>query len=760
MKKTIALIFLFIFFQATFLFAQQNMVLRNMFFMPQNTYVNPGAMPNDRFSLGLPLLSNTYLSANSNSFAYNDLIKKGPTDSLYFDINNVVGMMKDQGLLNVQFQTDLLFVGLRFKKSYIMVNATEKFESQFEFSKDMLNFLWNGNAGTMGRTQNISLALNMNHYREVGFYYARDFFNKLKIGVRYKMLFGMENITCNASSLNITTDSTTYDLSVSSDLNINSAGLSVIDISNVKNYFLSQANKGRAFDFGATYRFNSKFSLGASVLDIGRINWTQDSKNFRTATPSATYSYSGANIGSIISDSLPTSDVFKNSLDSIKETFRIAETPTTYVTKLKPTIFLSGNYFFGQFTFLTAIIQARKALDGWKGTYGLAFNARLGTLMDLGFNYTYNRDIRHNFGFGLVFYSGNASIMIASDNLIGAIRFKDTRFVNARIGIAFHFGKYFLDNDRDNDQIPDDEDKCPGVFGPPESDGCPDSDGDKIIDSEDDCPREPGSKALNGCPDRDTDGIIDKFDDCPDLAGEPEFKGCPDRDHDGIMDIDDKCPLDVGTKELKGCPDKDGDGIGDGDDLCPEKKGSLSNSGCPPDADKDGVFDDEDKCPDLAGEVQNKGCPNSDTDSDGVFDADDDCLYTSGSPDNKGCPVITQEEIEVINKATEQVEFDESSTELKSSSYQSLEALATLLKSREGMMLKIISHSDNEGSESAKMKLTEDRSLSIKQFLVNKIVNPTQIICEFYGGSKPIGDNNTPEGRRRNNRTELIIKYK
>jgi outer membrane protein OmpA-like peptidoglycan-associated protein len=56
--------------------------------------------------------------------------------------------------------------------------------------------------------------------------------------------------------------------------------------------------------------------------------------------------------------------------------------------------------------------------------------------------------------------------------------------------------------------------------------------------------------------------------------------------------------------------------------------------------------------------------------------------------------------------------------------------------------------------------LTEDRSLSIKQFLVNKIVNPTQIICEFYGGSKPIGDNNTPEGRRRNNRTELIIKYK
>ena len=96
MKKTIALIFLFIFFQATFLFAQQNMVLRNMFFMPQNTYVNPGAMPNDRFSLGLPLLSNTYLSANSNSFAYNDLIKKGPTDSLYFDVNNVVGMIKYQ----------------------------------------------------------------------------------------------------------------------------------------------------------------------------------------------------------------------------------------------------------------------------------------------------------------------------------------------------------------------------------------------------------------------------------------------------------------------------------------------------------------------------------------------------------------------------------------------------------------------------------------------------------------------------------------
>jgi len=58
--------------------------------------------------------------------------------------------------------------------------------------------------------------------------------------------------------------------------------------------------------------------------------------------------------------------------------------------------------------------------------------------------------------------------------------------------------------DKDNDGIPDDEDRCENVKGVEERNGCPsrktnDADGDGVIDREDECPDTYGNK-INGCP--------------------------------------------------------------------------------------------------------------------------------------------------------------------------------------------------------------------------------------------------------------------
>jgi outer membrane protein OmpA-like peptidoglycan-associated protein len=117
--------------------------------------------------------------------------------------------------------------------------------------------------------------------------------------------------------------------------------------------------------------------------------------------------------------------------------------------------------------------------------------------------------------------------------------------------------------DSDGDGVPDIEDLCPDVPGPPENHGCPltgDRDGDGVPDDIDRCPDLPGPKENFGCPwpDRDHDGVPDKDDRCPDVAGPPENFGCPwpDRDHDGVPDKDDKCPDEPGPKENFGCPRK------------------------------------------------------------------------------------------------------------------------------------------------------------------------------------------------------------
>jgi outer membrane protein OmpA-like peptidoglycan-associated protein len=253
---------------------------------------------------------------------------------------------------------------------------------------------------------------------------------------------------------------------------------------------------------------------------------------------------------------------------------------------------------------------------------------------------------------------------------------------------------------------------------------------------------------------------MDKYDDCPDIAGEVQFKGCPDRDHDGIMDLDDKCPLDFGTKELKGCPDKDDDGIGDGEDLCPDKKGSATNKGCPDDTDGDGVYDDDDKCPEVAGEKENKGCPNEDSDKDGVFDKEDECVYTPGSAQNNGCPLLTTEDLEIINSASEKLSFFDNTTEINPTSFVFLENLANWMNNNTYANLSLSSHTDNEGPEVGRIQISKERAESVKQFLINKNVSPLKINYEYFGSTKPIADNNTIEGRKRNNRIEFKIKFK
>lgn len=121
-----------------------------------------------------------------------------------------------------------------------------------------------------------------------------------------------------------------------------------------------------------------------------------------------------------------------------------------------------------------------------------------------------------------------------------------------------------------------------------------DRDNDGVLNEFDKCPDDAGEASNKGCPvikDRDSDGVPDDIDQCIDKSGSKECGGCicptppeqPDRDKDGIPDLKDKCPNEFGLKKYNGCPipDTDGDGINDEIDKCPKEKGPQSNNGCP-----------------------------------------------------------------------------------------------------------------------------------------------------------------------------------
>jgi outer membrane protein OmpA-like peptidoglycan-associated protein len=290
--------------------------------------------------------------------------------------------------------------------------------------------------------------------------------------------------------------------------------------------------------------------------------------------------------------------------------------------------------------------------------------------------------------------------------------------------------------------------------------GCPDRDGDGIVDIDDLCPDDFGLKVFNGCPDRDGDEIPDYLDNCPDDPGPKLTNGCPDRDGDGVVDSQDECPDVPGPASLNGCPDRDGDGVVDYKDRCPDEPGPPEQGGCPfVDTDGDGVKDSDDSCPLVPGPPENMGCPYTDTDGDGVIDKDDRCPLTPGDPANFGCPVVKVEEAAVLKTAFENLEFETGKSVIRSTSFASLDELAALLISKPTWKLAIAGHTDDVGNDASNMTLSKNRTQAVGKYLQGKGVPENKLTMEWYGETRPVADNSTPEGRQKNRRVEMQLVF-
>lgn len=256
-------------------------------------------------------------------------------------------------------------------------------------------------------------------------------------------------------------------------------------------------------------------------------------------------------------------------------------------------------------------------------------------------------------------------------------------------------------------------------------DGCePDDDDDSVLNSKDRCRDEPedydGDQDLDGCPewDKDRDGIADDRDSCP---TDPE-------DKDGFEDVD-------------GCPDTDNDLDG-----IPDEKDTCRNQ--PEDFDK---FQDED------------GCPDPDNDGDGIPDGKDNCPNEpedfDGDLDEDGCPdlykniVVKEDKIELKDK----VYFAFNKATIMAQSFEMLKEVATAIKSKPTIKIRIEGHTDNKGKAKYNKDLSEKRAKAVREFLIKEGVAPDRMIAIGYGAEKPIADNGTEEGRDLNRRVEFII---
>jgi adhesin transport system outer membrane protein len=105
---------------------------------------------------------------------------------------------------------------------------------------------------------------------------------------------------------------------------------------------------------------------------------------------------------------------------------------------------------------------------------------------------------------------------------------------------------------------------------------------------------------------------------------------------------------------------------------------------------------------------------------------------------------------------TVKVEFPFDSVEIRPEYKAEIAKLADFLRQHPNLKLTIEGHTDNIGPASYNQKLSEARAEAVARSLVENGVTSERLNAVGYGLTRPIADNDTPEGQSRNRRVEAV----
>ena len=116
--------------------------------------------------------------------------------------------------------------------------------------------------------------------------------------------------------------------------------------------------------------------------------------------------------------------------------------------------------------------------------------------------------------------------------------------------------------------------------------------------------------------------------------------------------------------------------------------------------------------------------------------------------------VLTAERIDI----REQVFFEYDKAVIKPESYGLLNEVASLIISHpEILRIRIEGHTDDKGSDSYNLKLSQARADSVRDYLIRQGVPAVRLYSIGYGETRPIADNKTASGQALNRRVVFYI---
>lgn len=396
----------------------------------QRSYFNPALNTTHNINLA----SGLGLDFSTNGPSISDVTSKNPSGGLIISAANAIDKMNE--INDIFGYTSVNTFDASVNTSFFRVSIGHAWKAQgwLEYTKDLAEFVTNGNGEFIGETLHLGPQLDYINYNEV-YLGLQKSFGPLSFGVRIKRLSGVEAIKTENYKVDLTTSDDIYQLTLDTDFELSSSR--AFDYTDIENFDLNvenfsfdnfiKNNGGWAFDFGASLNLDDRLELSLGIVDVGGMDWDVEPKTYRSKE---IQTFDGIDVSEYI-----TSDEEFVILDSLESLLNLIESNENFSTSLPTKIYLGGKFKLSNLWTVGALIQSNGTGDRRSNVVAVNGTARLYKFLSVGAMYSIKSGNPANIGLHTTICVGPVIGFLSTDNILRLGSFKSTNS-NIRAGLS------------------------------------------------------------------------------------------------------------------------------------------------------------------------------------------------------------------------------------------------------------------------------------------------------------------------------------
>jgi len=473
MRQILMLTILFVLFSVTCA-GQNKQLLYDFNEVPQSLMLNPGMATSFKWYSGIPLISGISFQAGSSGITSNDLFAVDGVDFNTKFREKVINGMSFKDELSGTYQIELINIGFRSRKNnnvFYSFGAYNEGDAIGYYFEDYAQLAYEGN------TNNLNKKFDLSHLKTRGeilnvyhFGINKRVSNQLSVGIRAKLYASFLNFSSTKNKgyfLTTEGQNNVFRTTLDADIEIKTSGIfelkNVLDDDAVANgsgissiltkRALLGGNLGLGFDAGFTYNLDQRTTVTASLLDVGFIYHTKDTR---------TYSLKGTASTEGIAFFIPADinnpeDQWRNLVDELEALVPYTESSENYLTFRPTKLNASIRRDFGkqieskENCYCTSSVGGNNRGQVYKNSFGAHLYAinrprgpqaaltafyqyRFGTIMSLKSTYTVDKFSTTNIGLGGSMQIGAVNMYLMADNLLSYRNIADSNYASIQFG--------------------------------------------------------------------------------------------------------------------------------------------------------------------------------------------------------------------------------------------------------------------------------------------------------------------------------------